>query len=544
MARKSKYETHVEPNMELITCWARDGYTDEQIAKKLGIAYSTFRVYIKQYVALSAALKESKEVADYKVAQTLYESALSGNVASMIFWLKNRNPDKWKDRKEASEIELAKKELDLKIAQYEEEKARLADEQAEQIETFALPATLIAPPFIEPLLAITEKEYQEYVFSGGRGSTKSTFVSLEIIDRIISDEELNAVVMRQVANTLRDSVYAQLTWAIEKLGLTDKFKFSLSPLEITYKPTGQKIFFRGADEPTKLKGIKVSKGYIGILWLEELDQFKGPESVRTIEQSVIRGGDDAYIFKSFNPPKTKNNWANKYLDVPKANRLVVHSDYTMVPKKWLGKAFIDEAEHLKQVNPSAYEHEYLGIPNGNGGNVFDNVVAEAIPQAVIDQFDSICNGVDWGWYPDPWAFVRVYHDPARNYLYIFEEMRANRKSNKETAEMLLERIDGDDLVTCDSAENKSIQDYRSYGLNARPASKGPGSVEYSVKWLQSMTKIIIDPERCPHTLMEFLEYEYERDKDGNVISCFVDANNHHIDAVRYATNSIWKRKGQ
>ncbi|MGL5915354.1 MAG: PBSX family phage terminase large subunit, partial [Culicoidibacterales bacterium] len=438
----------------------------------------------------------------------------------------------------------AKKELDLKIAQYEEEKARLADEQAEQIETFALPATLIAPPFIEPLLAITEKEYQEYVFSGGRGSTKSTFVSLEIIDRIISDEELNAVVMRQVANTLRDSVYAQLTWAIEKLGLTDKFKFSLSPLEITYKPTGQKIFFRGADEPTKLKGIKVSKGYIGILWLEELDQFKGPESVRTIEQSVIRGGDDAYIFKSFNPPKTKNNWANKYLDVPKANRLVIHSDYTMVPKKWLGKAFVDEAEHLKQVNPSAYEHEYLGIPNGNGGNVFDNVVAEAIPQAVIDQFDYICNGVDWGWYPDPWAFIRVYHDPARNYLYIFEEMRANKKSNKETADMLLERIDENDLVTCDSAENKSIQDYRSYGLNARPASKGPGSVEYSVKWLQSMTKIIIDPERCPHTLMEFLEYEYERDKDGNVISGFVDSNNHHIDAVRYATNSIWKRKGQ
>ncbi|MGL4615985.1 MAG: PBSX family phage terminase large subunit, partial [Shewanella sp.] len=509
----------------------------------LGIAYSTFRVYIKQYPALSAALKESKEVADYNVVNALYKQAVSGNVVAMIFWLKNREPKKWKDRKEASEIELAKKELDLKIAQYEEEKARLADDQAEHIEAFALPAVLIAPPFIEPLLAISGNEYTEYVFPGGRGSTKSSFISLGVLDRLLSDETLNAVVMRQVADTLRTSVYTQMQWAIEALGMTDKFKFSLSPLEITYKATGQKIFFRGADKPESLKGIKVSKGYLGVLWFEELDQFKGPEAVRKIEQSVIRGGDLAYIFKSFNPPKPKSNWANKYLEVPKNNQLIVRTNYTMVPKKWLGKAFIEEAEHLKQVNPEAYDNEYMGIANGSGGNVFNNVIVEEIPQEEINQFDYIYNGVDWGWYPDPWAFNRVHLDAAKNCLYIFYEDRGNYLKNEESAKRI-EEIVGDELVTCDSSEKKSVQDYRSYGLNARHAIKGPDSVRYSLKWLQSLNKIVIDPVRCPHTAQEFLNYEYERTKDGEIINQPVDKDNHNIDAVRYATESVWKRKGQ
>lgn len=411
---------------------------------------------------------------------------------------------------------------------------------------FTLPANVIAPPFMSINFDIDEGDHTEYVFTGGRGSTKSSYVSQKLIDRLVNNSELHAVVMRQVANTLRDSVYAQIQWAIDNLGLTEKFKFSLSPLEITYKPTGQKIYFRGADEPTKLKGIKVSQGYIGILWLEELDQFKGPEAVRTIEQSVIRGGDTAYIFKSFNPPKTKNNWANKYLEVPKESRLVLHTNYTQVPKKWVGKTFIDEAEHLKEVNPSAYEHEYLGIANGNGGSIFDNVTIRPITDDEIESFDRIYNGIDWGWYPDPWAFNRMYYNAAQRKLYIFDEARENKKSNKETYEILIHQkgIKPNDELTCDSAEKKSIADYKSYGLFARGARKGPGSVDYSMKWFQSLTEIIIDNVRCPHTATEFLNYEYERDKDGNVISGYPDENNHHIDACRYAMEKIWSKKGQ
>ncbi len=408
-----------------------------------------------------------------------------------------------------------------------------------------IPANMIAPAFAPVLFDIAEHEHTEYVLPGGRGSTKSSFVSLEVLDLIMQHDDMHAVVMRQVADTLRSSVYQQVLWAIEVLGLSDEFHATVSPMEITRIRTGQKIYFRGADDPGKVKSIKVPFGYIGILWLEELDQFTGPEAVRKIEQSVIRGGELAYIFKSFNPPKSASNWANKYIKIPKATRLVVESTYLDVPKKWLGKPFLDEAEFLKSVNPTAYENEYLGVANGTGGNVFDNVVIREITDDEIAQFDRLYNGLDWGWYPDPFHFVRCHYDAARLRLFIFVEYRCRKQSNRQTADKLIEMgITGNDLITCDSAEKKSVSDYRSYGLLARGAEKGPGSVDYSTKWLQSLREIIIDNTRCPETATEFLEYEYERDKDGEVISGYPDKNNHAIDAVRYATNPIWKRKGQ
>lgn len=408
-----------------------------------------------------------------------------------------------------------------------------------------IPADMVAPAFSPVVFDISEHEHTEYVFPGGRGSTKSSFVSLEVIDLIMKHDDMHAVVMRQVADTLRSSVFQQIKWAIEALGLSDEFHSTVSPMEITRIRTGQKIYFRGADDPGKVKSIKVPFGYIGVLWLEELDQFTGPESVRKIEQSVIRGGELAYIFKSFNPPKSASNWANKYIKIPKETRLVVESTYLDVPKKWLGKPFLDEAEFLKNVNPAAYENEYLGVANGTGGNVFDNVTIRAITDEEIKQFDRIHNGLDWGWYPDPFHFTRCHYDAARMRLFIFTEYRCRKRSNRQTADKLIEMgMTGNDLITCDSAENKSIGDYKSYGLFARGAEKGPGSVEYSMKWLQSLTEIIIDNIRCPETATEFLEYEYERDKDGEVISGYPDKNNHAIDAVRYATNPIWKRRGQ
>ena len=418
------------------------------------------------------------------------------------------------------EIRLKEMKMDLEIKKATEEDIKVDDK------SFALPWNVISPAFVEALHKFEENIFTEYVFSGGRGSTKSSFISLKIIELIKNNPELNAVIVRQVANTLRDSVFAQIQWAIESLELTEEFKCTYSPLEITYKPTGQKIYFRGADEPTKLKGIKVKSGYLGILWFEELDQFKGPEAVRTIEQSVVRGGDKAYIFKSFNPPKTANNWANKYVKVPKKNRYFNHSNYTQVPKKWLGKAFIEEAEHLKEINLKSYEHEYLGIANGNGGNVFDNVIIREITDDEIDVFDRIYMGVDWGWFPDPWVW--------------------NKKSNKDTYEILVNEkgVTPADIITCDSAEKKSIQDYKNYGLSARGARKGPGSVDYSMKWLVSLNEIVIDNIRCPYTATEFLEYEYERTKDGEVISGYPDKENHHIDAVRYALEHIINNKSK
>lgn len=408
-----------------------------------------------------------------------------------------------------------------------------------------IPSNMVAPVFAPVIFDIQEHGHTECVFPGGRGSTKSSFISLQIIDLIMTNDQMHAVVMRQVADTLRGSVYQQILWAIEALELSDEFHTTVSPMEITRISTGQKIHFRGADDPGKVKSIKVPFGYIGILWLEELDQFTGPESVRKIEQSVIRGGDVAYIFKSFNPPKTASNWANKYIKVPKASRLVTESTYLDVPPKWLGKPFLDEAEFLKEINPDAYDNEYMGVANGSGGSVFDNVTIREITDDEIAQFDHVLNGVDWGWYPDPYAFIRVHYEPSQLRLYIWQEYTCNKQSNRQTADKLIEiGVTGNDLITCDSAEEKSVGDYKSYGLLARPADKGPGSREYSFKWLQSLREIVIDNVRCPVAAQEFLDYEYERDKEGNVISGYPDGNDHCIDAVRYATNRIWKKKGQ
>lgn len=408
-----------------------------------------------------------------------------------------------------------------------------------------IPANLIAPAFSQVLFDIEEHLHSEYVFPGGRGSTKSSFCSLNVIDLLMKHEDMHACILRNVGNTLKDSVYAQILWAISALGIEREFVYTKSPLEITRIQTGQKIYFRGADDPNKIKSIKAPFGYIGILWFEELDQFKGEEAVRKIEQSVIRGGDTAYKFKSFNPPKSAQNWANKYIKIPRADRLVTESTYLTVPERWLGKPFLDDADFLKETNPTAYENEYLGIANGTGGSVFDNIEVREITDSEIERFDNILNGVDWGWYPDLYAFVRVQYVPAQHMLYIFQEYTCNKTKNIDTAKHIKEiGITANDLITCDSSENKSVEDYRAYGLLARCAEKGPHSRDYSYKWLQSLSKIIIDNKRCPIACEEFINCEYDRDKEGNVISGYPDGNDHVIDAVRYATERIWKRRGQ
>lgn len=443
---------------------------------------------------------------------------------------------------------LANEEQKLQLDKLKAEVNNLTKEDHKEIANKynGIPANMIAPAFIKAYFDICEHDHDEYVFPGGRGSTKSSFISLVIVDLIEKNQDMHAAVYRQVGDTLRDSVYAQLCWAIQALGLEAEYKCTVSPMEITKKSTGQKIFFRGCDDPMKSKGIKAPFGYIGILWFEELDQYKGPEAVRTVTQSVIRGGDKCYIFKSFNPPKSATNWANKYIKIPKETMLVTESTYLEVPKQWLGKVFLEEAEYLKEVNPTAYENEYMGVANGSGGNIFDNVEIRAITDEEISQFDRIYFGLDFGWFPDPNAWTKSYYNANRHELYIFDEHRCNKTSNEQMYKILTEEkhMTCNDLLTCDSAEQKSIGDLKAFGLFARGAEKGPGSIEYSMKWLQSLSKIVIDNARCPNSAEEFMNYEYERDKEGNIISGYPDKDNHFIDSIRYALNKVWKKKGQ
>jgi len=410
---------------------------------------------------------------------------------------------------------------------------------------------LLAPSFRPAHKALMDGTHHQLVLKGGRGSCKSSYASVEVVYQLLRHPEIHAVVMRKVGNTLRSTVYAQYMWAVAELGLYSQFKFTTNPMEMTYKKTGQRIMFFGADDPGKLKSLKVPFGYVGVLHFEELDQFSGEEEIRNIEQSVMRGGPIAIEIKSFNPPRTIMNWANKYCLRDKPDQLILHSDYTTVPEAWLGQRFISDAEYLKQTNYPAYEHEYLGMANGTGGNVFANVkpldmykVNPETGRKLIDTFDRHYNGIDWGYYPDPFAFNRCHFDAARRDLYIFEELTLYKHGNREAADKVIATGVGQEKITCDSAEPKSVGDFRSYGLTASGAQKGPGSVEYSMKWLASLNNIYIDPNKCPDTWQEFTEYEYERDKDNNIISGYPDANNHHIDATRYALESFWKRRGQ
>jgi phage terminase large subunit len=430
---------------------------------------------------------------------------------------------------------------------------------AEKSGPFVLPADVIAPDFLNAYRDIVQSRHTEYIFRGGRGSTKSSFISLAFIYLMINNPQMHGLALRQVADTLRDSVYAQLQWAIGELGLSDEFKCTVSPMEIEYIPTGQKIYFRGANDPGKIKSIKPTFGYIGIVWFEELDQFHGAESVRKIEQSVARGGDDAYIFKSFNPPPTANNWANKYVLIPKATQYQHISTYLTVPPEWLGKTWLDEAEHLKATNDTAYRNEYLGEPTNDGGAVFTNVQIRKITDDEIAQFDRVLRGLDWGFYPDPASFGVMHFDAARRTLYIYGEARYWKKSNEDLFKQLVtdgliskveytekkqKLVSYPDLMIADSAEPKSIGDFKAYGANIRGAEKGPESVKYSIKWLQGLAAIVIDNERAPYHAEEFLSYEYERTRDDEIINEFPDKNNHAIDDTRYATNLIWKRRGE
>jgi PBSX family phage terminase large subunit len=375
---------------------------------------------------------------------------------------------------------------------------------------------------------------------GGRGSTKSSFIAIEIILGMMRDAEAgeytNAVALRKVGLYLKDSVHEQLLWAIDILGVSHLWDSKTSPQTLTYIPTGQKILFRGADKPKKIKSIKFAKGYCKYIWYEELDEFNGMEEIRTINQSLMRGGEQFFVFYSYNPPQSVNNWVNAEAQLTRPDRLVHHSDYLSVPREWLGEQFIIEAEHLKATKPDNYRHEYLGEVTGTGGEVFTNVKCRPITDEEIKSFFNIKRGLDFGYAVDPLSYGAMHYDRKYKRLYIFHEFYKVGVSNRAAANEIMKENKNNDAVYADSAEPKSINEIRQYGVRIGPVKKGPDSVEFGIKFLQDLEEIIIDDVRCPETAREFLTYELEKDANGNFKAGYPDKNNHSIDMVRYALN--------
>lgn len=410
------------------------------------------------------------------------------------------------------------------------------------------PYNIIAPHFYDLLDDVLDNKHTHYWLKGGRGSTKSSFVGIVIPLLMMIDSQngihSNAVALRKVGDTLSDSVYAQILWGIEMLGVSAYWEAKVSPLKLIYTPTGQEIRFKSAnnkDDHRKIKSTKFKKGFCKYAWYEELDEFFGTPEIRSINQSLLRGGTGYEVFYSYNPPKMLSSWVNGESIIERKDRLVHSSTYLDVPPEWLGEEFFIEANTLKEQDEMAYRNEYLGEATGTGGAVFTNVILRKITDDEIKRFDNIADGIDFGFAVDPACYGQNHYDKTRKRLFIFNEIYQVNMSNRKLWEAIVKVKIGSSYITADSAEPKSIAELNSYGtLRVLGAKKGPDSVEYGIKWLQDLFEIIIDPERCPNTAREFKSYEYEKDKYGNFISKFPDMNNHTIDLTRYSRESDMK----
>lgn len=396
---------------------------------------------------------------------------------------------------------------------------------------------------------------------GGRGSGKSSFCALEIVDGIMHDSSglNNAIVFRRFANTLRDSVYSQLLWAIDVLGVGSLWRGTVSPMSLTYLPTGATILFRGLDDPLKIKSIKPKRGRFKWIWFEELSELPGENFLRSVLQSVQRGGNGFIIFRSFNPPVSAANWCNMLMDRADPQAITLRTSYLDVPTEWLGESFIAEAEKLQAINERAYRNEYLGEAVGSGGQVFENVEVRTITTDEENALEYLYCGVDFGFSADPACFLRVAYDNKRDTVYLLREIYGRKISNSELAERIhADRLDRAGNVTfygfgaptiyeeriqviCDAAEPKSIQDLRALGIKATACRKFSGSVLYGIRWLQNR-HIVIDPQRTPNAYKEIINYEYEHDRDGEFLSTVPDKDNHSIDCLRYALDKLINSK--
>jgi phage terminase large subunit len=400
---------------------------------------------------------------------------------------------------------------------------------------------IITPHFQSFWKVSKSHRYLKHVLKGGRGSSKSTHIALKLIVRMM-ESPVSALCIRKVGNTLAESVFEQLKEAIDMLGVSAYWQVNKSPLKLTYIPRGNSIIFRGADDPAKIKSIKMSKFPLAILWIEELAEFKTEDEVTMIENSVLRAelpdGLHYEFYYSYNPPKRKQSWVNKKFETQflPDNTYVHHSTYLDNPH--ISQAFREEAEHVKKTKPLKYEWEYLGKAIGSGVVPFTNLVFREIPDKEYNAFDNIYQGLDWGYGPDPFAFVRMHYDSRRRRLYFMDELYGSKLSNREVAEWILNKKYHDVMTIADSAEPKSISELKSYGIRIKGAKKGPGSVEFGEKWLDDLEEIVIDPRRTPHVAKEFEDIDYQVDADGNQKPKLEDKDNHTIDATRYGTEPL------
>ena len=406
---------------------------------------------------------------------------------------------------------------------------------------------IINKNFYEFWKTINSDRYLFHVLKGGRASAKSTHIAIWLVLALMK-YPVTCLCIRKVGNTLAESVFEQLKEAIDILNVGHVWKIQKSPLQLIYIPRGNKFIFRGADDPSKIKSIKMSKYPIAFVWFEELAEFKTEDEVSTIVNSVLRAelppGLSYKVIYSYNPPKRKQSWVNKKFETQfiSDNTYVHHSTYLDNPH--ISKAFIEEANEVKKKNEFKYRWEYLGEPIGSGVVPFSNLEFRTITDEEIKSFDNIRQGNDFGYATDPMAFVRLHYDNKKRIIYFIDEIYGVKMSIRELASKIKAKKYDDYPITCDSAEPRSIAELKEYGIQALRAKKGPGSIEFGENWLDDLEAIVIDNKRTPNIAKEYENIDYQTDKDGNIRPKLEDKDNHSIDATRYALESDMKNKSK
>jgi len=380
------------------------------------------------------------------------------------------------------------------------------------------------------------------VVKGSRASKKSKTTALWIVYNMMKYRNANTLVVRKVYRTLKDSCYSDLKWAIHRLKVQDYWELKESPLEITYKPTGQKILFRGFDDPLKITSISVSVGQLCFCWVEEAYELTDEVAFNMLDES-IRGIVEEPLFKqiiiSFNPWNERHWLKARFFDRKDKNILALTTNYLC--NEWLDESDKKLFEDMKKNNPRRYQVAGLGEWGIVEGLVYENWEEKEFDVNEISKRKGVKSafGLDFGYTNDPSAFFCGLIDVANKEIYVFDEIYKNAMKNRQIAEEIIRKGYGKEKIVADSQEPKSIDELYDLGLKGiRKSRKGRDSINNGVQYIQDY-KIIIHP-RCVNFITEISNYMWDKDKFDNPVNKPVDDFNHLMDAMRYALESYSK----
>lgn len=388
------------------------------------------------------------------------------------------------------------------------------------------------------LKAVVGKGYRQFwefrgryrICKGSRASKKSKTTALWFIYHMMKYSGANTLVIRKTFNTCRTSVFTDLKWAVHRLGVDNKWRWTSSPLEMEYIPTGQKIYFRGLDDPLKITSISVDVGVLCWAWIEEFYEITKEEDFNFIDES-IRGRVEEPLFKqitmTMNPWSERHFAKRRFFDVISDDILAITTNYLC--NEWLDDADKRMFEDMKANRPKRYRVAGLGEWGVEEGLVFENWHVEDLAEK-IPHFDRIHCGCDFGW-NDPTAMIKVHLDKDRKEIYVFAEVYRQHMGDDELEKVSREFF-GKNVITCDCAKPETIYFLNSKGLMAVPSIKGSESILRGIRWLQGY-EIIVD-KSCNHFIDEISQYSWQKDKFGNILEKAMDLNNHLLDALRYA----------